>query len=462
MDEMNKKISDEITSASIAIDVEDPPKAVKLGNYRWTICSLVFFATTINYLDRQVISLLKPFLEQQFQWSESDYANIVFIFQLCYAAGLMGVGYVIDKIGTKLGYAVSLFMWSIAAILHAAATSTTGFKVWRGMLGMSEAGNFPAAIKTIAEWFPKKERALATGLFNSGTNIGAIVAPLVVPWIAIKWGWQWAFILTGAIGLIWLVFWFLIYEVPAKHKRLSNAEFEYINSDAENQAERGEEEKNLPKIPWIKLLGYKQTWAFFIGKFLTDPVWWFFLFWLPAFLNAEYGLIGMQVSIPLMVVYTLATVGSIWGGYIPLYFIKRGWEVPKARKTSMLIYAFFPIPVLFSQALGQYNMWFAVIIIGVAAAAHQAWSANIFTTVSDMFPKNAISSVTGIGGMAGAIGGMLIAKLAGALLDHFKSMGNIKPGYYIMFLICGSAYLIAWVIMFRVLVPKMKPIEIKE
>ncbi len=247
----------------------------KIGHYRWTICSLVFFATTINYLDRQVISLLKPFLEQQFQWSESDYANIVFVFQLCYAAGLMGVGYVIDKIGTKLGYAVSLFMWSLAAILHAAAKSTLGFSVWRGMLGVSEAGNFPAAIKTIAEWFPKKERALATGIFNSGTNIGAIIAPLVVPWIAIQWGWQWAFIITGAIGLLWLVFWFLIYEVPAKHKKLSNAEFEYINSDTENNTERGEEEKNVPRIPWVKLLGFKQTWAFFIGKFLTDPVWWF-------------------------------------------------------------------------------------------------------------------------------------------------------------------------------------------
>ena len=434
----------------------------KVGHYRWTICSLVFFATTINYLDRQVISLLKPFLEEEFQWSEIDYANIVFVFQLCYAAGLMGVGYIIDKIGTKLGYAISLFLWSIAAVLHAAAKSTFGFGVWRGLLGVSEAGNFPAAIKTIAEWFPKKERALATGLFNSGTNIGAIIAPLVVPWIAVTWGWQWAFIITGAVGFIWLIFWFLMYEVPAKHKKLSNAEFEYINSDNENQVVRGEEEKNMPKIPWVKLLGFKQTWAFFIGKFLTDPVWWFFLFWLPAFLKAEYGLVGMQVSIPLMLVYTLATVGSIFGGWIPLMFIKRGWAVAKARKTSMLIYAFFPLPVLFSQQLGGFNMWYAVIIIGIAAAAHQAWSANIFTTVSDMFPKNAVSSVTGIGGMAGAIGGMGIAKLAGALLDHFKTMGDIKIGYFIMFLICGSAYLLAWIIMFKILIPKMKPIEFKE
>lgn len=434
----------------------------KIGHYRWTICSLVFFATTINYLDRQVISLLKPFLEEQFQWSETDYANIVFIFQLCYASGLLGVGYVIDRIGTKLGYGISLFMWSIAAIMHAAAKSTFGFGVWRGFLGISEAGNFPAAIKTVAEWFPKKERALATGIFNSGTNVGAIIAPLVVPWIAVKWGWQWAFIITGAVGLIWLIFWFLIYEVPAKHKKLSNAEFDYINSDTADLVLRGEKEISQPKISWIKLLSFKQTWAFFIGKFLTDPVWWFFLFWLPAFLKAEYGLIGMQVSVPLMVVYTMTTFGSVFGGWLPLNFIKKGWDVAKARKTSMLIYAFFPLPVLFSQQLGQYNMWFAVIIIGVAASAHQAWSANIFTTVSDMFPKNAVSSVTGIGGMAGAIGGMGIAKLAGALLDHFKALGNIKTGYFIMFLICGLAYLLAWTIMFKILIPKMKPIEIKD
>jgi MFS transporter, ACS family, hexuronate transporter len=434
----------------------------KIGSYRWTICALVFFATTINYLDRQVISLLKPFLEEQFQWSETDYANIVLVFQACYAAGLLGVGYVIDKIGTKLGYGLSLFLWSVAAMLHAAAKSTFGFGVWRGLLGVSEAGNFPAAIKTIAEWFPKKERALATGIFNSGTNIGAILAPLVVPWIAIKWGWQWAFILTGAVGLIWLIFWFLIYEVPARHKKLSNAEFEYINSDIEGTVTRDEEVIEGPKISWIKLLGFKQTWAFFIGKFLTDPIWWFFLFWLPAFLKAEYGLVGTQVSLPLMLVYTMTTFGSIFGGWLPMYFIKKGWAVPKARKTSMLIYAFFPLPVLFSQELGLYGMWYAVVIIGIAASAHQAWSANIFTTVSDMFPKRAVSSVTGIGGMAGAIGGMLIAKLAGVLLDHYKTLGNIKTGYFVMFIICGLAYLLAWTIMFKILIPKMKPIELKD
>lgn len=429
----------------------------KVGKYRWTILSLVFFATTVNYLDRQVISLLKPYLEAQFNWTETDYANIIFIFQMCYAFSMLGVSYIIDKIGTKLGYALSLFVWSIAAIMHAAAKSTVGFGVWRGFLGASESGNFPAAVKTVAEWFPKKERALATGIFNSGTNVGAILAPLVVPWIAVTWGWQEAFIITGAVGLIWLVFWFIVYETPAKHKKLSRSEFDYIHSDED---EKGDIVENQVKVPWIKLLKFKQTWAFFVGKFLTDPVWWFFLFWLPAFLKAEYQLEGMQVSLPLAVVYTLATFGSIFGGWLPMNFIKNGWSAVKARKTSMLIYAFFPIPILFSQALGQYSMWYAVLIIGIAMAAHQAWSANIFTTVSDMFPKKAVSSVTGIGGMAGALGGMGIAKFAGFVLDHFKEAGDIKIGYYVMFLTCGLAYLLAWFIMFRILIPKMKRVNI--
>jgi len=431
----------------------------KIGKYRWTILSLVFFATTVNYLDRQVISLLKPFLEAEFGWTETDYANIVFVFQMCYAAGMLGVGYVIDKIGTKLGYALSLFVWSIASILHAVAKSTAGFAVWRGLLGASEAGNFPAAIKVVAEWFPKKERALATGIFNSGTNIGAILAPLVVPWIAVTWGWREAFVITGAIGLIWLVFWFLIYEVPKKHKKLEKAEYDYIHSDDDDKSE-AELAQDKVKVPWLTLLKFKQTWAFFIGKFLTDPVWWFFLFWLPAFLKAEYNLTGMQVSLPLAVVYTMTTVGSIFGGWLPMRFMKNGMDPVKARKRSMLIYAFFPLPVLFSQALGHYSMWYAVLIIGVAASAHQAWSANIFTTVSDMFPKKAVSSVTGIGGMAGAMGGMLIAKFAGYILDHYKATGDIKIGYYVMFLVCGVAYLLAWIIMFKVLIPKMKRVNI--
>ena len=274
-------------------------KDTKIGNYRWTICSLVFFATTINYLDRQVISLLKPILEKEFNWTESDYSNIVIAFTLAYALGMLGVGRIIDKIGTKLGYAFSLILWSIAAILHAFATSTFGFAAYRALLGVAESGNFPAAIKTVAEWFPKKERALATGIFNSGTNVGAIIAPIVVPWIAINYSWQMAFIATGAVGFIWLIFWFIMYEIPAKHKKLSQAEYNYIHSDNEEQKVIGGKEEE-PKISWSKLLTYKQTWAFIMGKFLTDGIWWFFLFWLPAFLIAEYGLVGMQVSFPIV------------------------------------------------------------------------------------------------------------------------------------------------------------------
>ncbi len=427
-----------------------------MGRYRWTICSLLFFATTINYLDRSVISLLKPFLGSQFKWTESDYADIVIAFQLSYAVGMILVGRFIDKVGTKIGYALSTLAWSIAAMGHALATGTMGFAIARAALGVSEAGNFPAAIKTTSEWFPKKERAYATGIFNSGANIGAIVAPLTVPLIAVKLGWQWAFILTGAIGFIWLILWVYVYEIPAKNRRLSKEEFAYINSDTDEPVDTIEE---VPKTSWFKLLSFRQTWAFVIGKFLTDPVWWFYLFWLPAFLDAQYKVTGTAVALPVALVYTLSTFGSIGGGWLPLYLIRKGWPVYKARKTSMLIYAFCVIPVVFAQWLGSLNMWLAVFIIGLAASAHQAWSANIFTTVSDMFPKKTVASVTGIGGMAGAVGGILIAFLAGMLFDKYKALGNIETGYYIMFFICGSAYLIAWGIM-HVLVPKEKMVDI--
>lgn len=448
---------------AVATDINEA-----VGKYRWTICALIFFATTINYLDRAVISLLKTNLEQEFAWTETDYSNIVIAFQLSYAIGMIFVGRFIDKVGTKLGYAISLIVWSLAAIGHAAVRSTFGFIIARAALGVSEAGNFPAAIKTTAEWFPKRERALATGIFNSGSNVGAILAPLTVPFIAATWGWQWAFIITGAIGFIWLIFWFIFYEVPAKQKRLSKKEYDYIHSDLDEIETtplttpdltaniEPEKEKN---ISWFRLLAFNQTWAFVIGKFLTDPVWWFYLFWLPAFLTAEYGVTGTGIALPVALVYTMSTVGSIAGGYLPLHFIKKNWPVFRARKTSMLIYAFFVIPVIFAQYLGEINMWLAVIIIGLAASAHQAWSANIFTTVSDMFPKRTVASVTGIGGMAGGIGGILIARLAGKLFDHYKGLGEIETGYYIMFFICGSAYLIAWVIM-HFLVPKMKPIQL--
>ncbi|HTE27470.1 MFS transporter [Flavitalea sp.] len=428
-----------------------------IGNYRWTICSLVFFATTINYLDRQVISLLKPTLEKEFSWKESDYSNIVVAFQFAYALGMIGAGRLIDKVGTKIGYAVTLILWSIASILHAFATGAVSFMIYRAFLGVTEAGNFPAAFKTVAEWFPRKERALAGGIFNSGTNVGAIIAPIVVPYIAIHYSWKIAFIAIGAIGFIWLAFWFLLYEIPAKHKKLSKAEFNYINSDiTPGDSVIGEEQ---PKISWTALLRFKQTWAFVAGKFLTDGVWWFFLFWLPAFLASEYKLVGMQVSLPIAFVYTLAGVASIFGGWLPAWFVEnKRWDIVKARKTSMLIYAFFPLLVMVSQAAGSFGMWYAVIIIGIAASAHQAWSANLFTTVSDMFPKSSVASVVGIGGMAGALGGMGVAKIAGLLFDHYKNLGHIQTGYYLLFLYCGLAYLVAWFIMFRILVPDMKPV----
>jgi ACS family hexuronate transporter-like MFS transporter len=437
------------------VTLEKPTSS--LGRYRWTILSLVFFATTINYLDRQVISLLKDdYLQPLFKWTESDYANVVVVFQICYALGMLGVGWIIDKIGTKLGYALSLTVWSLAAIGHSLAGSTFGFMVARGFLGISEAGNFPAAIKTVAEWFPKKERALATGIFNSGSNVGAIIAPLTVPLIALWWGWQWAFIITGAIGLIWLLFWFITYNSPHNNKKLSKSEYEYIHSDKDESVNNIEVKE---KVSWLKLLSFKQTWAFFIGKGLTDPIWWFYLFWLPSFLFKQYGMSKTDLALPIAVVYTMTTFGSIFGGWLSGFFIKKGWPVYKARRTAMLIFAICVLPVVSAQALGVYSHWFAIFIIGIAASAHQAWSANIFTTASDMFPKKAVASITGIGGMAGAVGGILIAKIAGLLLDYYKALGKIETGYYVMFIICASAYLTAWII-FSILAPKMKRVEI--
>ncbi|MGE5313853.1 MAG: MFS transporter [Acidobacteriota bacterium] len=429
------------------------------GGYRWIILTLVFFATTINYLDRQVISLLKDdYLEPLFKWSESDYANIVIVFQLSYAIGMLGVGWVIDKIGTKLGYALSLAVWSLAAIGHAFARSTAGFMVARGTLGVSESGNFPAAIKTVAEWFPKKERALATGLFNSGANVGAIVAPLSVPFIAISMGWEWAFIITGVIGLVWLLFWFLFYEVPAKHKKLSKPELAYINSDID-EAPEGPTETAGTKVSWTKLLTFRQSWAFIVGKFMTDGVWWFYLFWLPSYLNKEYHMTKTDVAIPIAAVYTMTTFGSIFGGWLSGYFMKLGWPVYKARRTAMLVFALAVLPVIAATTVGQFGAWYAVFIIGIAASAHQAWSANIFTTTSDMFPKKAVASVTGLGGMAGGLGGMLISWTAGLLLDHYKMLNQMETGYFIMFMICGFAYIGAWVI-FNLLAPQMKKVQL--
>lgn len=428
----------------------------KIGNYRWTICGLVFFATTINYLDRAVISLLKSTLTTEMHWDDADYANVEIAFKLSYAIGLLLAGRFVDKVGTKKGYAWATGIWSISAVAHAFAKSVFGFGVARAALGVSEAGNFPAAIKAVAEWFPKKERALATGIFNSGTNIGAIIAPLTVPFIAYKFGWQWAFIITGAIGFIWLFFWQREYKSPEIHPKLSKAEFDYINSDEKVQDAESNDGK---PIGWVKLMGYRQTWAFAIGKLMTDPIWWFYLFWLPDFLESQYGLKGTAVALPVATVYTLSTIGSVGGGWLPLRFIKNNFTVFKARKTSMLIYAFFVIPILFAQILGSINMWFAVLVIGVAAAAHQAWSANIFTTVSDMFPKRTTASVTGIGGMFGSLGGIFLSLFVQKnLFVYYRSINQIETAYYIMFIVCGSVYLLAWIIM-HWLVPKYKPIN---
>nr|WP_246597180.1 MFS transporter [Pontibacter aydingkolensis] len=413
---------------------------------------MLFFATTINYLDRQVIGLLKPTLEQTFNWSETDYGHIVMAFSAAYALGLLLFGRFIDKAGTKIGYAVSIVVWSVAAIFHAAAKSTIGFGVARAALGLGEAGNFPAAIKAVAEWFPKKERALATGIFNSGANIGAVVAPIMVPAILAAYGWQEAFWITGAIGFIWLIFWWIFYEIPSRQKRVTAYELEYIHSDNEPVvADQGN------SVSWAKLFRLRQTWAFIIGKLLTDPVWWFFLFWLPSYFASTFAIDLKKPSLHLVIVYSATTIGSIGGGYLSSYFIKRGWPVFKARKTAMLIFALCVVPIM--AAKYATDVWVAVGLISLAAAAHQAWSANIFTTASDMFPKRAVSSVVGIGGMAGAVGGILFPLLVGWILETYKSSGNIVAGYNIIFIVCGLAYVVAWVLM-HLLTPKMKEIRL--
>ncbi len=423
-----------------------------IGKYRWAVVALLFFATTINYLDRQVIGLLKPTLEKAFSWTETDYGHVVMAFSAAYALGLLAFGRIIDRIGTKMGYVISIIMWSFAAIGHALARSTFGFGVARAALGLGESGNFPAAIKAVAEWFPKKERALATGIFNSGANIGAVVAPIMVPWILGMWGWQEAFIITGAIGFIWLIFWWILYEIPSRHKKLTQAEFDYIHSDT---AEPGD--GDAQPVNWLKLFRIRQTWAFIFGKMLTDPIWWFFLFWLPSYFASTFQIDLKKPSLELVLVYTATTIGSIGGGYLSGYFIKLGWPVFRARKTAMLIFALCVVPIVLARYAT--NVWTAVGLISLAAAAHQAWSANIFTTASDMFPKKAVSSIVGIGGMAGAVGGILFPMLVGQLLDVYKAAGNISGGYNILFLICGGAYLLAWVIM-HLFAPKMEQVEV--
>ena len=428
-----------------------------IGKYRWTICGLIFFATTINYIDRNVISFLKSTFTNDLGWNDADYADVEITFKLFYAIGMLGAGRLIDKLGTKIGYGLFTLLWSIAGICTALVRTVTGFQVVRGALGVTESGNFPAAIKTVAEWFPKKERALATGIFNSGANIGAIVTPLSVPYIVENWGWQWAFILTGLLGFIWLIFWVILYEIPKKQKRLSNAELVYIQSDKDEVQDI--DIINQPKLSWWKLLSYKQTWAFAIGKFLTDPIWWFYLFWLPDFFESTYKIKLTAASWPVAAVYIISTIGSVGGGWVPMYLIRKGWPVFKARKVSMLIYAFCVLPIVFALVLGQINMWLAVGVIGIAAAAHQAWSANIFTTVSDMFPKSSTASVTGIGGMFGGIGGIVLSLFVQKnMFVHYRAINQIETAYYIMFAVCALSYLAGWLIM-HWLVPRMKRIE---
>ncbi|MXV17658.1 MFS transporter [Hufsiella ginkgonis] len=406
-------------------------------NYRWVVCGLLFLATTINYIDRQVIGLLKPTLEKEFNWTELDYANIVMAFAASYAIGYFIFGNIIDKIGSKVGYTVSVVVWSIAAILHAAVKSTFGFGVVRSLLGVSEAGNFPAAVKAVAEWFPKKERALATGIFNSGTSIGAVVAPVMVPWIMGLYGWKEAFLITGALGFIWLICWWLFYEVPSKHKKISKEEFNYIHHDPEPVVA-----DDNTSLSWGVLIKLKQTWVFIIGKVLTDPVWWFFLFWLPSYFSTTFSLDLKKPSLQLMVVYGATTVGSIAGGYLSSFLIKKGWVALRARKTALLVAAFAVTPIILARYAS--DVWTAVLIISIAAAAHQAWSSNIFTIVSDIVPKKAVSSVVGVGGMAGSIGSTFFPLLVGWLLDYYKALGNIGAGYNILFIICGLTYLVAW------------------
>lgn len=428
-------------SVTRSIAADEVPVA-KIGRYRWRICALLLFATTINYIDRQVLGVLAPDLQRTIGWNEIQYGYIVTAFQAAYAIGLVTAGAVIDRLGTRLGYALAILVWSIAAISHSLAATVVGFAIARFALGLGEAGNFPAAIKTVAEWFPRRERALATGIFNSGSNIGAIIAPLAVPIVAVTWGWQAAFMFTGALSAAWLIAWLLIYRTPEQHPKLSSAELAHIRSDPAEPTVR---------IPWVQLLRHRQTWAFVAAKFMTDPIWWFFLFWLPKFLNAEYGLTLTALGLPLVVIYLMADVGSIAGGWLAGRFIKRGWSINRGRKGAMLICALAVVPIVFASQAG--NLWLAVGLIGLATAGHQGWSANVFTLTSDMFPRRAVASVVGIGGFGGAVGGMLISTFTGFLLETTHS-------YVPVFLMAGSAYLLALAVV-HTLAPRLEPAHIK-
>jgi ACS family hexuronate transporter-like MFS transporter len=408
--------------------------------YRWTIVALLFIATTINYVDRQVLGILAPTLQRELSWSETDYGDIVSWFSLVYAFGFLIAGRLIDRIGIKRGLGAAVVAWSIAAMAHAFARTAAGFSIARAMLGLGESAIFPGAIKTVAEWFPKRERALAAGLFNAGTNTGAIVAPRLGPAITLRWGWQWAFILTGALGLLWLLLWIPLYRDPDVNPRVSPAELARIRSDGVD--------RNDAPVSWVRLLGYRQTWAFAAGKLLADPVWWFYLYWLPKFLDAKYGVKLSGLALPLIVVYLIADVGSIGGGWLSSALLARGWSLNRARKTAMLLMACLIVPTAFAPRAP--NMWVAVLVVAVAAAAHQAWSANVYTLASDMFPRSAVGSVVGIGAFAGAMGGVVFQRVIGRVLD---ANGH---DYAPIFAVCGGAYLVAWTII-HFIVPRLEP-----
>lgn len=415
--------------------------AQRIGHFRWVICALLLFGVTKNYMDRQVLGVLKSTLQHDLGWNEIDYSNLVFVFQAAYAVGMLAVGRLVDRLGTRLGYALAMVFWSLASMAHAIGGSFLSFLVARATLGFGEAGVFPASVKTVAEWFPRKERALATGIFNAGTNVGAILTPLIVPWITVHWGWRMAFVIIGLLGFVWLIFWLWLYQPPQLHPRVSKAELAYIQSDRQEAT---------PQIEWIKLIPYRQTWAFAVAKFAIDPIWWFLLFWIPDFLQRAHGLKLLQIGLPIAVIYILADVGSVCGGWLSSSMIHRGVSVNFSRKLTMLLCAISAVPIIFAYRVE--SLWSAVILIGVTAAAHQGFSANLFTLTSDMFPTPAVASVTGIGGMTGAVGGMLMAKIVGYVLQWTGS-------YRIPFLIAASAYLVA-LLFIQILAPRLDPAKL--
>jgi MFS transporter, ACS family, aldohexuronate transporter len=415
------------------------------GHLRWTICALLFLATTINYVDRQILALIKEFLDRELHWTNEEFGLVNAVFQGAYGIGLVAFGWLVDRYGTKIGYALSIAFWSVAAMGHALVGSVAGFFAARTALGLSEGGNFPAAIKTVALWFPRRERALATAIFNAGANVGAIVAPAVVPAIALTLGWRWAFIFAGLAGLLWLLLWLPFYDVPRKRRGVTAGELALI--------EENETEAPGPPIGSIRALGIRETWSFVVAKFLTDPVWWFFLIWLPDFFRTTRGLDIKQSWVLLVTIYSIVTVLSVAGGWLTGHLQDLGWSVTRSRKAGMLLFALLVVPIVVVTRVGD---WSAVLLIGLAASAHQAWSATLFTTVSDIFPKKDVATVIGLGGMAGSLGGMLFPWLTGRLLDHFHAVGNVTHGYAILFAICASAYLIAFAL-HHLLAPRFEP-----